>query len=66
MLVNRILHYVKGTLSFVLHIGTSPVDTLTAYSVLIGPVVLILGVLLQAIVSILVILWCLGNPSGST
>ena len=31
-LVKRILRYVKGTLSFVLHIGTGPVDTLTAYS----------------------------------
>ena len=31
-LVKCILRYVKGTLSFVLHIGTGPVDTLTAYS----------------------------------
>jgi hypothetical protein len=31
-LVKRILRYVKGTLSSGLHIGTGPVDTLTAYS----------------------------------
>ena len=31
-LVKRILRYVKGTLSYGLHIGTGPVDSLTAYS----------------------------------
>ena len=31
-LLKRILRYVKGTLSTGLHIGTGPVDRLTAYS----------------------------------
>ncbi|XP_014660839.1 uncharacterized protein LOC106804381 [Setaria italica] len=31
-LINRILRYVKGTLSSGLHIGTGPVQSLTAYS----------------------------------
>jgi hypothetical protein len=30
--IKRILRYVKGTLSLGLHIGTDPVDSLTAYS----------------------------------
>jgi hypothetical protein len=31
-LIKRILHYVKGTLSASLHLGTGPVDQITAYS----------------------------------
>jgi hypothetical protein len=31
-LIKRILHYVKGTLSAGLHLGTGPVDQITAYS----------------------------------
>jgi hypothetical protein len=31
-LVKRILRYIKGTLHIGLHIGTAPVDSLTAYS----------------------------------
>jgi hypothetical protein len=31
-LIKRIIQYVKGTLSYSLHMGTSPVHTLIAYT----------------------------------
>lgn len=31
-LIKRIVHYVKGTLSAILHLGTRPVDQITGYS----------------------------------
>lgn len=40
-LVKRILRYVKRTLSEGLHLSSGSVDSLTAYSVLAGQVVLI-------------------------
>ncbi|KAG8046757.1 hypothetical protein GUJ93_ZPchr0008g12052 [Zizania palustris] len=62
-LVKRILRYIKGTIDDGLHLHAS--SDLTAYSMLIGPIVLILDAPPQASVFTSAITSFLGPPSGS-